>query len=76
MVLVWQASDGYLWAVWFWISRSVWFRNHRSIQVAGKVPREWMSPGIADCSGQLGMAQRTQPAEEMGRRREANLLQV
>ena len=29
MICVWQAFDGYPWAVWFWICSIVWFRSLR-----------------------------------------------
>ena len=59
MVMVWLASDGYPWAVWFliwksvWfrICRSVWFRICRSAEGVRRSGRKWSPPGIAGCPG-------------------------
>lgn len=54
MVLVWQASDGHPWAVWFPISRSVLFRSHKSDEGGQRGSRSMKGQqGIADWSGQL-----------------------
>lgn len=45
MVLVWQASDGYPWAVCFWTCSFVWFRSLKSNEGGQReVKGEWMSP--------------------------------
>ena len=40
MVLVCQAFDGYPWALWFWIIRSVWFRIYRSDEGGQRIGRK------------------------------------
>lgn len=65
MILVWQASRGYPWAVWFYISSPM--------KVGKKVTGQWMSSKIAGCSGQQECPHGTQQAEKMVWRRKSNL---
>lgn len=66
MVLVWQTSDGYLWAIWFWTCSSVWFRSLRSNEGAERWQENGSLLGLSDYSEQLGMAQRAQESREDG----------
>ena len=44
MVQMWQASIGYLWAIWFRTFRSICFRSFRSNEGGREVAGEWRSP--------------------------------
>lgn len=62
---VWQSSDGYLCAVWFWTCKSVRFRRFRSDEGGQRGGRN-MEVFLAGCSGQLSLPQRVYRRRKIG----------
>jgi hypothetical protein len=73
LILVWEASDGYPWVIWFQICRSVCFRSSRSVKDWQRCSRECRYSLNHRLFRVAWSAQRTQQAGEMDGGREAYL---